>query len=362
MPRAYTRTKRVKRKYTYKPGKAVARTPLYTRSNYARTLRSAPRARAMGTRAFARRATPRSYNMYGRAARSVGNIDLSRSRIRAALKMQISPCVSKYLKSLVDPFNGPADACLPFAPPCYSERIRVFSRTTLTMNAYAPAGQPWVGVFIPGPGNTSIYSVFSTNLARTSVNTLSSYMTVNVANNSPLVDSDFYDQMAAAVVSMGVRVKYIGTADNIGGYIGVWEPPAHENLLKTGTWTQDMIRAADGYKVLPVTPEWTTICFSGPRRPEEYNYAHTVNDAVGVDTTIFSGSLFMEVLGANSTYTDSYIVEHFTNFEYVGRKARGTTYSEQDLKTAPNAVNAISDATGGQPLAGDANQMAAYVV
>jgi len=252
--------------------------PYYSRAYASRTRPSGypKRRRYIGSRKVAVRMTGSRYRATMQSRYTKGRLrsaaaflqypDLAAARLRAAMKL--SPCVELWIKSLINPFDGPLNACNPYTPPVYSERLRVWVRFNHTPSTYKSTSVPDTPVpllLFAGPGSDSPFCMHPLAGAYNTGTSFSAMTLTNHTNNSPLNNADFQAQNSFAIVSMGMRARYVGTADAMNGYIGIFEDPNHDNLAKTGAYSEDHVHGDNAYKIVPVSTDWITILWSGPR-------------------------------------------------------------------------------------------------
>jgi len=333
------------------------RIPSYTRAYVNRGSRGKGyrrRAIKTGSRGASRRMTAYSGRAtQGRYAKRIQATDLAVARARAAMKL--SPCVQLWTKSLLDPFTGPLEACNPFAPSVYSERLRLWCRSSFMPSVYASTSSP--GTPIPlmlhsTPANDGVFLSAAAAGAYATNTSFNSYVTSVIGqNNSPYTESQFSRQNQFTIVSMGMRVRYTGTADAMNGFIGIYEDDVHDNLLETNSYSQDIVHAHTGYKIVPVSTDWVEVLWSGPRKTTEFQY-----NEVATATSIYAehGSADTTTLYMDFNCNDDtpFLVECFLNIEVTGKLVRGGVWSEQKINDASTAQNAVQHATGGTGLGG----------
>lgn len=318
-------------------GRPTVRAPL----RYPRTARRATYAR----RASNRRAVTTMSRSY--ATRSGGNprssAALTRARVMAATRE--SPCVAKWALSLSNPFSGPKDACNPFSPPLFSERVRSsVTYVTSTANTASGTGTLIVGAVSFGPTSGQSMLAVSDNTAWNTGTGLATVLSVGTVPVTFYADADFaVDQNAWTPISLGVRIMYFGTADTFGGYVEWYESPNHANIV-SATFTSADLSASAYLRRQMIQPGWNNCVWSGPRRAEEMLYNTDVTAAGGKPFTI----AFHIHLTANANA--KYVIEAVSNHEVSGIKARGATFSEQDTKGGAARQSEASRKAGGQPV------------
>lgn len=167
-------------------------------------------------------------------------------------------------------------------------------------------------------------------------------------NNAPLTSTDFNATSQAnawGTVYFGLRIRYVGPAQLMQGSMYCIETPRH-NSLDNGTTTVSQAIAGDGVLTLPITNEWTTLCWSGPARTEEMSYNSLVTQAGGSGT--FSLAFLIEAV--TDPLAQLFVVEYSCGFELVGNSARGAQYSEQKAAEAAEAQEKLYRRTAGKPL------------
>jgi len=316
-----------------------------------------------------RKAAKRFYRATSHTAGASAAGRLVVKRIAAAVENTYSPCVDKWLALVMDPFEGPADACNPFLPPVYSERIRVFARYNVNLNDLDSTTQPNQGVAIlqAGPGNDNAFMLFSGD---TTTNwTVNSRFVdycgaaaggTSVQNNSPFVNTNFQDGTNYfGIVGMGLRVRYIGSSDAMGGMIGIWEPEGHQAAAASSMSLTNMVKSTK-FRWHPVSREPVCVLWTGPQRPAEFEYGPTgtlIAGQVSNSGNNESVSLIMYLQGTGQTGGDQFLFEGFYTYEVTGALARGIQFSEADAKGAAKAQQNLLKAGKGMTIGGTASSM-----
>lgn len=314
-------------------GRTPMRAPYYNRSTGRRV--------AYRT---ARRAIPRSY------ARMAGRSGQALMAGRYAARAMESPCVTKWAKSLQDPFDGPQEACNPFTLPLYSERLRtrIHGGTAIATNTANGTGNQIVLAAGFSPASDIPLLAASDATAWTDASTLSTICSGSTMPVSPFSVSQFTNlDNSWAPVSLGMRVMYVGPADSFGGEIIYYETANHSNALDGGTTLGDVKGSANCRRQV-IKPGWNTIVWSGPRRTSEMTYS---NDLDPVYSRPWC--LVMVVVGAAATSAAmNFAVEVFCNCEVSGDDARSGQFSEQDAHGAARRMTANLKANSGAPSIG----------
>jgi len=344
MPRRYrtrsaskalmTRVPAYTRAYASRPGYTTARRRTYQRAAY-------------GARKYSRGSSARA----SLSAKQAFAIGMSSARIH--------PCAITWFKSLMDPFAGPAEACNPFLPPVFSSRNRTWVRRPLSLTNYTGSvTQTAVLILQASPATDNAFLSVSGTGAWAFADPFTSYMGSSVGgssylNNSQFKAADFVSTSRFATVSMGLRVKYIGTNDAMGGMIGVFEPAGHDNLTSAQS-NINSVRADPRYKLYPMSREGVTIMWSGPMTQAEYTYSNLTDTPVS-DNLYLGGdpasvALYMDIQVPD--IAQQVYVEAFLNFEVTGDKARGVVYSDYDATGGNTLTGRLYRFLGGLSLGG----------
>jgi len=186
----------------------------------------------------------------------------------------------------------------------------------------------------PANDKTSVY-VSDTDVY-TDAATLAVGCTTAYALNSPLTNAMFGQALLQfGIVSYGLRIKYIGPAQAMTGYYVLYEQPSHSDV---STMTPTQVMADTGAVVAPVSPDWTSLVWSGPVVSSEYEYNSNP------DTWPVKPQLCILIRGVgpdNTTGSQNFLIEGFANFELQGSGARGQQYSEFDFEGAGQVSQAI---------------------
>lgn len=246
---------------------------------------------------------------------------------------RLSPCARKYIDSLIDPFEGPGDACVPMFPSFPSLKLRVFSRGTVTV------GTSGVGFVLAQhtPAN-DVDNVFITGGGYAGVTITSAAAGVTAArNNSPYLATDFGASQGKAqnrVVSWGIRVRYTGTRLNMGGTIIALHEPDHQSL---NNFTEANLLAFERAHRFAVTDTaWTQVCYQ-PIATDEFNYLGT-----GAAGNPYLG-LFIK-----STSQNTFEYECYLNYEVIGSNVRGKTPNDVDPQGTLVVTGALTQVNDGQ--------------
>lgn len=242
------------------------------------------------------------------------------TQVRPRNAFRLSPCGEKYLDSLLDPFEGPEDACVPNWPSFPSQKLRVFARGALNVGT---AGMGYlVARGSSASDSASIHYSTSTYAGTTIAVTGTGDASANP--NSPFAAADFVANAAQRLVSMGIRVRYTGTELNRGGAIYTLEHPEHSTLVGLDIPAARQYNMCHGF---PVDKDWTQVCYL-PVIPNELTYANSAQIpgiGSGANSAWYIGILIQ------STAANSFEFEWFANYEVIGSTVRSKTPSDTDL-------------------------------
>ena len=234
---------------------------------------------------------------------------------------RLSPCGEKYLDSLLDPFEGPSDACIPNWPSFPSGKIRVFSRGALNIGT---AGMGYIVCRGSAASDSACLHYSTPTYAGT---TIANSGTGDAAANpnSGYVAADFVANVSQRLVSMGIRVRYTGTELNRGGAIYTLEHPEHSTLVGLDVPAARAFNSCHGF---PVDKDWTQICYMPIQASEVvyWNGAQTPSPPGNASNNAW----FMAIL-IQSTAGNSFEFEWFANYEVIGSTVRDKTPSDTDI-------------------------------
>jgi len=261
--------------------------------------------------------------------------------IMEALRVK-HPCAYDWIKSLLNPFSGPVAACNPYLPPIYSQRMRTFCRFSLDSGAFN-GGSAAIMVRANPANDTSSGAVSDAATA------FGDGTTFTVANqffknsNSPYPTVSFSaTNLSAGITSFGLRFRYNGNAELMGGNFFVFEAPNHFDLQ--GMTPSQVLNEATCMQ-LPVSQEWQSLVWSGPQNVSELAYANSAT-ADPFDNYV----LLLMIRGVNDPNAQTFECEIWMNHEIVGRSAQGQQFSDQDQVGGGQATKVVMKKTGGRPI------------
>jgi len=267
-------------------------------------------------------------------------------------RMIAQPCTIKWLESLLDPFNGPQDACNPYTPPIFSERNRAWVRSQLSAANFGSddaAGSAIICARMQ-PANNQACMTYSTTAGYDSfTDIIGETGQTPTNNNSRYIDSVFLTETGSnqwAPVSLGVRIRYTGPAEKMQGRLFMFESDPHEDQVANEATVLNVM-AQNNVIELPITYEWQTLVWSGPVLTNEFNYNTAVDNQAANPYC-----LVLLLFGVNDTTAQSFAVEYTCNFEVTGVVARSTQMSERDTEGSGNIQSAIINSKRGKSVTG----------
>jgi hypothetical protein len=249
---------------------------------------------------------------------------------------RLGHCAQKYAMSLADPFSGPADACMPVTPAVLSRKARYFIRGQMSTSgvnglgfatmqplgandgATTSGNQGTAGAYVSSSALNAVAGIPTLDPVTPGViglNHNGDYSTAQFGSNSTL---------QLRLVSMGMRLRYAGTELNRGGRVLLLEDPEHVTLSNTSLAS---FLAQEKAKEHRIGTDWITLCTTGPTRPNEYDY---VPGPVSGTGTGGNNQHYLGAIVQSAANSQTFDVEFFWNYEFIGSIARGKTMSEAD--------------------------------
>jgi len=249
---------------------------------------------------------------------------------------KVPDCAEHYFGALVNPFDSIAGACVPCDLfPLPSQKIRSFIRQSVQIGAQG------IGYIIVTPVGANDVTCCRTTTA-TSAGDLATAMGAfsNLAlftmPQIPYKTSDLTGSntpVAARVVGLGVRVKYIGQLLNRNGFVTAFEDPDHRDVSSR---TPSLINASNYSEIRRVdSDEWDIqTCWSGPVTPVELEF---------VNNTVLSAEPNCMVIVLNGTAGDKYEFELVQHTEFIGTTVPSKTKSHSEPSSFGKIVENTKD-------------------
>ena len=242
-------------------------------------------------------------------------------------------CAHHYGEALLDPFNTPAGACVPKFPSINSSKRVLFAKGTgscvagnggivITPNCSNNTNSVWFSQTgwvagapgdMPNGGDVGVGTITGMN---------GSFAAADFAATPPLVQS--------RLVSLGVRIRYIGTKLNEGGRVYLLEEPDHETLAGENV---TVIRSYDDCVAADFDKHWKSITYQ-PRYPPDFAFT----DERGQTKT----DTFLAISIQSAFATAAFEWEVYGHWEFIGRSVRGKTVSHSAPLLADRILSGIS--------------------
>lgn len=262
----------------------------------------------------------------------------SRANKASLSRSPLDECVKGYAHTLLDPFSGPA-TCLPYPPSIPSMKMKVFARGTAytgTNNVGFVSVKPTLAYDAANP-NLAVCFTGKTFATNSISHTTATVGVTGVNFNSPFALADFSsDYLSWRIVSMGIRLKWVGTELDRGGICYALQHPDHLSLsgfnsATMGAFTQVQITT-------PVSGGWSSEVIYTPVAPADYDYTptNTVSGDVPAWAILFTHP---SVTGAGAYYFEVYM-----NVECIGRIVRGLSPSPSRVEATTDTVSAVNAA------------------
>lgn len=267
-----------------------------------------------------------AYYARKKAARAKARKQGGNQRIRIAnsvkqqtQKIHIEDCTQEYLLALLNPYDS-YGACIPSSFPLKSQKVHAFRRSTLTLGT-------------TGVGYVSVRACAANDLVNMICTTVTSVGTTGTVLGSftnlggiamtklPYSNADFTaGNVQARLVSMGLRVMYMGREDARQGKISTVETPDHEDVsLLTGSSLSNF----ENLQRTRPPQDWVYVNYSGPVRPQDIEFE---------SNPLCLGAEYILCHLIEGAPGDLYDFEFYQNFEYIGRSAVGKTQNHTDTQ------------------------------
>lgn len=259
-----------------------------------------------------------------------------------APSLKLSPCAWKFTKTVFDPFNSPAGACVPSLPNMPSRKFKTIVRGTVVNGA--STGYIAVNPFAGCTFDLAVARITGSTFAGTSM-TLDSAAPTGVSNiftNSQYAQTNFGPTLGLArLVACGIRIKYQGTVMNRSGVVYAIQNRAHQSLDGYSTAVIGTLPNA----LITTTPdnEWVNVIYT-PNDPTDYDWYNP--SSRGSSTSLNQNGLIAIMFDGNGTAGNgSFIFEVHGHYETNIRTEQSMTPSESDPVGLAVTANIISNST-----------------
>lgn len=255
--------------------------------------------------------------------------------------------------------------------------MTVKNSTVVTVNA---SGQAWI-YFGPCLANDVATACYSTPIAVATDGDRLNMTSSNPSHWNTLVNQTGYsatdfrqnntNNLSGRVVSMGVRLTYVGTDLNRGGMIACYADPNHLNMNDTGITYNS---GRPGYVIRPIGKGPCEVSLSAVDRDEMeyYDWLASSTEANFLAVAPFSrgsqfgggvtaGGMPGAIYISGAAVGASFLLETICHFELLGRPvASRVTNSTPDSRGAETVLGAVQRAPSIMEMAGNITQSAAF--
>lgn len=236
---------------------------------------------------------------------------------------KLSKCATDYARALVNPFTGPL-ACIPNFPALMSRKVRVWSKGVLE------TGTNGVGFICADPNRGAVSDVSCVNFTDASFAGTTIVTPATAGVNNGYSNSDYVNSQIAVngitfrVVASGIRIRYVGTELDRGGYVVALSDTNHNSLYNRSISALD---AEINSKRFPVNREWITVVYRAVRDADDDFGTIAAQTPATTDLSFYQG-IMVQAPGAT---TVTFEWEYYTIYEFQGSNARGQTPSHVDV-------------------------------
>lgn len=260
---------------------------------------------------------------------------------------RLGPCAKKFAASLRDPFEGPADACLPVSPAYNSRKIKIFTRGVMAAGTngfgyIVMANNPANDGAAATPASAVYYSLTTYAGSTVSTNSVTTGVSATNSNSDYTTAALTAAGVGSRMVSMGVRIRYKGTELNRGGRILSLEEPDHGTLNGASATTFLAYEKCHQHAVLSSEKDWVTVCHTGPVSPAEYDFLSYSSAAAYPSFNTYYLGLLVE-----STASNLFDFECYWNYEIIGPTIRGKVFNESDDVGTQVVLATVRGSNGG---------------
>jgi hypothetical protein len=246
--------------------------------------------------------------------------------------LKIPECTVDYVKTVLNPFDMPAGACLPCDLfPLPSQKLKVFGRGICTLGTggygFINAGLVLGNDVVAVNATSATSSMSSSTVLSAVTNTVPGYFV-----KLPWSTTDIAANLVQGRgVALGIRVRYTGREDGRNGILNFFEDQDH--VGGTGL-TYDVIRQyTNTYACRPNgNGDWDSIVYSGPVTPSDLEFRN--ENYLGAA----SGLLYVVISGVAG---DQFEFEVFQHIEAIGRQTSGKSMSHADPNTYSKAQETL---------------------
>jgi len=247
--------------------------------------------------------------------------------------LKVAACTAHYLKTVLNPFDTPAGACLPADMfPLPSQKLKVFLRGVCVLGT---TGYGFCNAALvlsndsTASAATSVTSVMASSTAFSAVTNLTTYSFAQLPWTIANVAANLVQGRG---VALGLRVRYSGTEAGRNGTMLFYEDPDHASLASLSYDT--VSQRVNAYTCRPPGDgSWETVLYSGPVNPGETEFRNS-------DYLLANASAAL-VCAIKGVAGDTYEFEVFEHIEAIGVNTTGKSASHSDAATYGKAQETL---------------------
>lgn len=265
---------------------------------------------------------------------------------------KLSKCAEEYFDAVLNPFDTTLRPCLPMEPAVASKRSCVWARGTMAVGTTGIGGIWTTAAYANNTSagaHNNCFAAYSTSLY-TGLNCVAAVSTTGIGASQP--NSDYseldldVDAAQIRLVSIGIRIRYIGKEVDRGGNIIIWRSnnPVADPTNAYFMAPSEMLKY-ENTQILPVDREWHSVTYT-PGNPSEYAFGGTK----GYHWSATAGNNYiLAAIGINGgTPGTSFQFEVTGHYEVIGPDIR----DKFPTLAAPMEASHIQSFLGWLPLDG----------
>lgn len=277
------------------------------------------------------------------AALSVGKTTANNNRKKDRKMVTLSECASNYASILANPFTGPLVG-VPNKPAQMSKKVRNFAKgefSTQTSNGFGFVvidadeavvnDQAAVYTSVPGASLTTFDPTPESPATFNTAESNSEYTASQIGTDS--------NQIQFRRVACGIRVKYIGTKLNQGGFTVGFMDPDHNSLAGRGI--SDILGEEQAVREGSQQGKWFNVLYRAVHN-SDFDFSSSLpvwSSSVDSSESAFFMGIFVQA--PDSALSATFQWEAYWCYEMIGKTIRGTTPSHVD-NVGFNSVHAVS--------------------
>jgi len=247
--------------------------------------------------------------------------------------LKVAHCTSEYLKTVMNPFDSPAGACLPADMfPLPSQKLKVFLRGVCVLGT---TGYGFCNASLVLSNDTTASATSTATSVMTSSTIFSAVTNLGTYTYAQLpwtIANVAANVVQGRAVALGLRVRYSGTEAGRNGTMLFYEDPDHASLA--GLSYDTISQRVNAYTCRPPGDgSWETVLYSGPVNPNEVEFRNS--DYLLAQ----SGAALVCVI--KGIAGDTYEFEAFEHIEAIGVNTTGKSPSHSDAASYGKAQETL---------------------